>query len=64
MARISAAADARGMTQEGLARAAGISQPQVSRLLAGKKPVTLTELLPLLESVGLRLSEVADDLGL
>lgn len=64
MARISAVADAKGMSQARLAEAAGISQSQVSKLLAGKKPVTLTELLPLLEAVGLRLSEVADDLGL
>lgn len=64
MARIAAAADVLGMTQSDLARAAGISQPQVSKLLAGKKPVTLTELLPLLGAVGLSLSEVADELGL
>lgn len=64
MARISAVADAKGMSQARLAEAAGISQSQVSKLLSGKKPVTLTELLPLLEAVGLRLSEVADDLGL
>lgn len=64
MARIAAAAEDRGMTQAGLATAAGISQPQVSRLLAGKRAVTLTELLPLLEAVGLSLSDVARDLGL
>lgn len=50
MARISAAADGRGLSQEDLARSAGISQSQVSRLIAGKKPVTLTELLPLLDA--------------
>lgn len=64
MARIATAADDRGLSQSDLARAAGISQPQVSRLIAGKKPVTLTELLPLLDAVGLDLASVARDLGL
>lgn len=64
MARIEAAADELGMTQARLAEAAGISQSQVSKLLAGRKPVTLTELIPLLGAVGLSLSEVAGDLGL
>ena len=64
MARIAAAADERGLSQADLAEAAGVSQSQVSRLLAGKKPVTLTELLPMLTAVGLSLSDVARDLGL
>lgn len=64
MARIATAADSRGLSQEDLARSAGISQSQVSRLIAGKKPVTLTELLPLLDAVGLDLASVARDLDL
>ena len=49
----------RGMTQEALARAAGISQSSVSRILSGVAPVTLPELLPICEALGLSLSEVA-----
>lgn len=64
MERIAQAADARGLSQSDLAHAAGISQPQVSRLISGKKPVTLTELLPLLSAVGMSLAEVARDLDL
>ena len=64
MARIASAADDLGLSQSDLARAAGISQSQVSRLIAGKKPITLTELLPLLDAVGLDLASVARDLGL
>ena len=64
MEKIAAAADGLGLSQADLADAAGVSQSQVSRLLAGKKPVTLTELLPLLDAVGLDLASVARDLGL
>ena len=64
MEQIAAAADGLGLSQADLADAAGVSQSQVSRLLAGKKPVTLTELLPLLDAVGLDLESVARDLGL
>lgn len=60
---IGAAAKRLGLTQTALAARAGISQPQVSRILSGERPVTLNELLDLLDAVGLDLADVARDVG-
>ncbi|GAB3884397.1 hypothetical protein GCM10028802_33280 [Terrabacter terrigena] len=54
---------ARGIGQAQLAEAVGVSQSQVSRILAGKRPATLNELLALCEAVGLPLSETARRAG-
>lgn len=52
------------MTQADLARAVAISQPQVSRMLAGRKPITMTELRMMCEALGVRMSDVLRDAGL
>ena len=49
-----------GMTQVALAAEAGISQSQVSRVLGGIKPVTLTEMLRMCEALGLVASAVVE----
>lgn len=52
-----------GLSQSGLAERAGVSQSQVSRILSGARPVTLNELLGLLDAVGLDLETVAREVG-
>lgn len=47
-----------GITQVDLATEAGISQSQVSRVLGGIKPVTLTEMLRMCKALGLVASAV------
>lgn len=49
------------VTQGALAEAAGVSQSQVSRILSGERPVTLHELLAMLDRLGLRLEDVAHE---
>jgi len=53
----------RGISQATVAEVLGISQGQVSRLEAGVRPITLTELLTFCEVVGVSLSEVASAAG-
>lgn len=53
----------RGLTQAQLADAAGISQPLVSRILAGERSATVTELIGLCSAIGLDLSELARRAG-
>lgn len=64
MQRIDEARRDIGMSQEALASAVGVSQGQVSKLLAGLRPASLSETLKMVEAVGLTLSDVADELGL
>ena len=44
MAAIEDARKASGMSQDELANLLGVSQPQVSRMLAGERPATVAEL--------------------
>lgn len=64
MQRIDEARRDIGMSQEALASAVGVSQGQVSKILAGLRPASLSETLKMVEAVGLTLSDVADELGL
>lgn len=64
MQRIDEARRDIGMSQEALASAVGVSQGQVSKILAGLRPASLSETLKMLEAVGLTLSDVADELGI
>lgn len=54
---------AAGMTQAQLARAAGVSQPHVSRILSGARSATVTELIGLCAALGISLSELAAEAG-
>lgn len=56
---IDVARENKEMSQMVLADRAGISQPQLSRIFSGKKPVTLTELLALMDAVDLNLEDVS-----
>jgi len=47
-----------GMTQETLAGIVGISQSQVSRILKGLKPMTMSEMLSMCGALGLVASHV------
>lgn len=53
-----------GIRQKDVAERVGISEAQLSRIFAGQKPVTLMELLAMLDAVGLDLESVVRDLGL
>lgn len=64
MQRIDEARRDIGMSQEALASAVGVSQGQVSKILAGLRPASLSETLKMVEAVGLTLSDVADELGI
>jgi predicted transcriptional regulator len=48
-----------GLTHHALAERTGISRPMVTKMLAGDKPTTVSELLALCEAVGSSLSEIS-----
>lgn len=50
--------DAQGRSIQWLADAVGLSRPQVSRVLSGQKPVTLTEIEKMCEALGLSMLDV------
>lgn len=49
-----------GMNQTYLASVAGISQGQVSKILAGVRPMTLTEFMRMCTGLGLRAADVVE----
>lgn len=51
------------MSQETLAEAMGVSQPLLSRMLAGLKPMTVTELIRACEALNLVPSDVLREAG-
>jgi transcriptional regulator with XRE-family HTH domain len=55
---LDAARERQGITQAELAAAVGISQSQVSNILAGRKPMTMSEMLDMCGALGLVASEV------
>jgi len=57
---LNAEKDRQGMTQEHLARTVGISQPQVSQVLRGLKPMTMTEMFTMCKALGLIASAVVE----
>ena len=61
---VRAAAKGKGIRQKDVAERVGISEAQLSRIFAGQKPVTLMELLAMMDAVGLDFAEVVADLGL
>ncbi len=61
---VRATAKGGGIRQKDVAERVGISEAQLSRIFAGQKPVTLMELLAMLDAVGLDLESVVRDLGL
>ncbi|QIM19912.1 helix-turn-helix transcriptional regulator [Phycicoccus sp. HDW14] len=58
MKQIDDARKASGMSQEQLAELIGVSQGQVSRMLAAKSPASLAETIKLCDAVGLDLAAV------
>jgi len=48
------------MTQERLAGVVGVSQSQVSRVLKGLKPMTMTEMFRMCKALGLVASDVVE----
>lgn len=64
MAVIGHECEVRRLTQEVIGAAVGVHQSQVSRILSGARPVTLTELMRLLDLVGMSLSEAAERAGI
>lgn len=61
---VRAAAKDKDIRQKDVAERVGISEAQLSRIFAGQKPVTLMELLAMMDAVGLDFAEVVADLGL
>lgn len=61
--RVGEAMKARGISQAALAAYLGVSQPQVSKILAGQRVMTLPELLRACDVLGLVASEVLRDAG-
>lgn len=57
---LDAALERQGMTQTELGTAVGISQPQVSRILKGSRPMTMSEMLNMCKALGLVASEVLE----
>lgn len=57
------ARQAQGKSQTWLANMVGISQPQMSRILAGTRPMTLSETLRACDALGLTASEVLREAG-
>lgn len=57
---LDAALERQGMTQTELGDAVGISQPQVSKILSGLKPMTMSEMLNMCKALGLVASEVLE----
>jgi predicted XRE-type DNA-binding protein len=51
----------RGLTQTQLAELAGIPQPSVARVLTGKRGKISTDLIKMLNALGLKLVVVKDD---
>lgn len=58
------AAEDGDIMQKDIASRVGISPAQLSRIFSGQKPVTLMELLAMLDAVGLDLESVVRDLDL
>lgn len=55
---IRAELERQGQTIQWLADAVGLSRPQVSKVLSGQKPVTLTEIETMCAALGLDMLEV------
>lgn len=53
-----------GVSQEAIGDALGISQSQVSRILSGVRPTTLTELVAIAERLGVKVSVLLEEVGL
>ena len=61
---VRAAADEKDISQKAIAEHVGISPTQVSRIFSGQKPVTITELMAMMDVVGLDFVTVVRELGL
>ena len=53
-----------GVSQEALGDVLGISQSQVSRILNGVRPTTLTELVAIADRLGIKASVLLGEVGL
>ncbi len=51
----------RGMSQEALATAVGLTQPSLSKIESGTKPPSIRQLMDVLSALGMSLPEVAED---